>query len=243
MRKFDLHIHTTCSQDWIWGPDAVSTPKQVVETAIRKGLDGIAVTDHETVKGGLIASKIARRIDRDFLVIPGIEIRCRDGDLLGLGLETDPKRRMSRLSAVEAAEELREMGALVVAPHPFGWGGIGDRVERAKLDAIEGFNASQLRCINLRAKVAAHKLRLPVVAGSDAHYHVNVGNAVTGIECESDTVDSVLTAIRKGKTSIIGEKRTNNRMVVYLLRIGMLLKTILGEPPICGEIREASEQV
>lgn len=235
MKLFDLHIHTTCSQHRIWGPDAVSTPKQVVKAAIKKGLDGIAVTDHDTVKGGIMASKIAKRIDKNFLVIPGIEIKCRDGDIIGLGLKSDPGGSMGKLSAIEVVEILRDMGALVVAPHPFGWGGVGKQVERASFNAIEGFNASQLTCVNIRAKIAAHKLGLPMVAGSDAHYHVNVGNAVTAIECDEDIVDSVLTAIRKGDVCIHQEKRTRNRVLVYTFRIGKLLEAILGKKPICDE--------
>lgn len=235
MKKFDLHIHTTCSQNGIWGTDAISTPKQVVKTAIMKRLDGIAVTDHETVKGGLVASRIARRIDEEFIVIPGIEVKCKDGDIIGLGINSNPKGHMGNLSAIETVEVLRDMGALVVAPHPFGWGGVGKQVEKAGFDAVEGFNASQLKCVNARAKIAAHKLKLPMVAGSDAHYHLNVGNAVTAIDCNEETVDSALTAIRKGKTRIYKEKRTKNRILVYTLRIGIILKEILGKCPKCDE--------
>ncbi|MFB0563032.1 MAG: PHP-associated domain-containing protein [Candidatus Lokiarchaeia archaeon] len=239
MKLYDLHIHTTCSQNRIWGPDAISTPKQVVKTAIKKGLDGIAVTDHDTVKGGLEALKIARRIDKDFLVIPGIEVKCKDGDILGLGLTSNPRGHMGKLSAIETVEILRDMGALVIAPHPFGWGGVGKLVEKAAFDAIEGFNASQLNCINTRAKLAAHKLKLPMVAGSDAHYHVNVGNAVTAIDHNEDTVDSALTTIRTGKVRIHREKRTKNRIMVYTIQMGIFLKTILCK----GSIRDSSKKL
>nr|MDO8083095.1 PHP domain-containing protein [Candidatus Freyarchaeota archaeon] len=235
MKKFDLHIHTTCSKNRIWGPDAISTPRQVVKAAIRKGLDGVAVTDHDTVKGGLLASKIARRLDKNFLVIPGIEIKCRDGDIIGLGVESNPRGRMGKLSAIEAVEMLRDMGALVVAPHPFGWGGVGKHLETAGFDAIEGFNANQLKCVNTRAKIAAYELELPMVAGSDAHYQVNVGNGVVTIDCDEDTVDSALTAIRAGRVSIYREKRTRNGLLVFTFRMGTFLRTILGKYPLCDE--------
>lgn len=235
MKKFDLHIHTTCSQNRIWGPDAVSTPRQVVKAAISKGLDGIAVTDHETVKGGLLASKIARSLDKDFLVIPGIEIRCRHGDIIGLGLKSNPRGYMGKLSAIEAVEVLRDMGALVVAPHPFGWGGVGKHLETAGFDAIEGFNANQLRCINSRAKIAAHKFKLPMLAVSDAHYHVNVGNAITAIDFNENTVDAALTAIREGKVRIYREKRTKNGILLYVFRMEKFFTKIRGKPHICDE--------
>ncbi len=235
MKKMDLHIHTTCSQHWIWGPDAVSTPRQVVKTAISKGLSGIAVTDHDTVKGGLVASKIARKLDKDFLVIPGIEVKCREGDIIALGIKNEPKGHMGNFSAVETVEILKDMGALVIAPHPFGWGGVGKHLDGAGFDAIEGFNASQLRCVNTRAKIAAHKLGLPMVAGSDAHYHVNVGNGLTAIDCEDNSVDSILEAISKGKVKICQEKRTRNRLIVYTFRIITFYKTILWGRSTCNE--------
>ena len=213
----------------------MSTPRQVVKTAISKGLSGIAVTDHDTVKGGLVASKIARKLDKDFLVIPGIEVKCREGDIIALGIKNEPKGHMGNFSAVETVEILKDMGALVIAPHPFGWGGVGKHLDGAGFDAIEGFNASQLRCVNTRAKIAAHKLGLPMVAGSDAHYHVNVGNGLTAIDCEDNSVDSILEAISKGKVKICQEKRTRNRLIVYTFRIITFYKTILWGRSTCNE--------
>lgn len=235
MRKFDLHIHTTCSRNRLWGCDAVSTPKQVVKAAISKGLNGIAVTDHENVKGGLLASKIAKKLDKDFLVIPGIEIKCKYGDIIGLGLKSNPDKSMSKLSAIEAVEALRDMGALVVAPHPFGWGGVGKHLKTAGFDAIEGFNSNHLKYVNTRAKIAAHELKLPMVAGSDAHHQVNVGNGIVAIDCNEATVDSALNAIRAGRVYIYREKRTWNGLLVSTLRIYLLLKTIIGKYPPCDE--------
>jgi predicted metal-dependent phosphoesterase TrpH len=235
MKKFDLHIHTTCSQNKIWGPDAISTPRQVVKAAISKGLDGIAVTDHDTVKGGLLASKIARRLDKNFLVIPGIEIKCKNGDIIGLGVQSNPRDGMGKLSAIEAVEMLKDMGALVVAPHPFGWGGVGKHLEKAGFDAIEGFNANQMKCVNIKAKIAAHELKLPMVAGSDAHYQVNVGNGVVAIDCDEYNVDSALKAIKAGRVCIYREKRTQNEILVFTFRMGLFLKILLGKSPICDE--------
>ncbi|WP_425447506.1 PHP domain-containing protein [Dethiothermospora halolimnae] len=68
MDKIDLHMHTTSS-------DGILSPEEVVDTAVKKGLKAIAITDHDTVEG------IAKAIDRskeykNFLVIPGIELSC-----------------------------------------------------------------------------------------------------------------------------------------------------------------------
>ncbi|MEM3526083.1 MAG: PHP domain-containing protein, partial [Candidatus Jordarchaeaceae archaeon] len=200
-----------------------------------KGLNGIAVTDHETVRGGLLALKIARKLNKDFHIIPGIEVKCRQGDIIGLGLESNPKKDMSELSAIEAVEVLRDMGALVVAPHPFGWGGVGKYLKTAGFDAVEGFNSNHLKCVNTRAKIAAYELKLPMVAGSDAHYQVNVGNGIVVIDYNEDTVDSALNAIRAGKVYICREKYTWNGLLVSTLRMHTLMKTIIGKHPQCDE--------
>ncbi|WP_077367570.1 PHP domain-containing protein [Anaerosalibacter sp. Marseille-P3206] len=70
--KLDLHTHTTFS-------DGFFTPEEIVDLAVKKGLDGIAITDHDTTKG--IDSAIKRStVYKDFLVVPGIEFSCEYND-------------------------------------------------------------------------------------------------------------------------------------------------------------------
>jgi len=52
---FDLHIHTNCS-------DGLLSPEQVVDLALIKGLDGIAITDHDTVSGLEMAIEYSKSI-------------------------------------------------------------------------------------------------------------------------------------------------------------------------------------
>ncbi len=64
----DLHVHTTIS-------DGLSTPSQVVDAAVERGLNGIAITDHDSVEGINAALNRGRLYD-EFYVIPGIEFSC-----------------------------------------------------------------------------------------------------------------------------------------------------------------------
>jgi predicted metal-dependent phosphoesterase TrpH len=41
----DLHVHSPASHDWRNGADS---PEDLVEHALVQGLDGIAITDHES---------------------------------------------------------------------------------------------------------------------------------------------------------------------------------------------------
>jgi predicted metal-dependent phosphoesterase TrpH len=49
--KYDLHTHSKYSAD------GFLEPEKIVETAMRKGLSGIAITDHNTINGALKAKR------------------------------------------------------------------------------------------------------------------------------------------------------------------------------------------
>jgi 3',5'-nucleoside bisphosphate phosphatase len=82
MGYVDLHLHTTAS-------DGVMTPSQVVRYAKAKGLQAIAITDHDTIEGLEEGLSEGRRIG--FEVIPGIEISAEHapGSMHLLGLFVD----------------------------------------------------------------------------------------------------------------------------------------------------------
>lgn len=60
----DLHVHTTAS-------DGDKRTKELVDYAIEKGIDVIAITDHDTVEG--VEEAINYSKDKNIMVIPGIE--------------------------------------------------------------------------------------------------------------------------------------------------------------------------
>jgi predicted metal-dependent phosphoesterase TrpH len=190
--KIDLHIHSRYSSD------GTLAPEDIVKTARKKGLDGVAVTDHGTVQGGLEAKKYETD---DFVVIAGIEIKTDRGEVIGLFLSKEIKSH--RLQDVVI--EIKAQGGLVVVPHPF------DRMRRSAfriseeeinyVDAIEGFNGrSILQTYNRQAVAFAGKHNLPVVAGSDAHHANEIGLA--GIITKSKDIKDV---IRRGDISIFGK--------------------------------------
>jgi 3',5'-nucleoside bisphosphate phosphatase len=65
MGYVDLHLHTTAS-------DGVMSPSEIVRYAKTKGLQAIAITDHDTIEGLEEGLSEGERIG--FEVIPGIEI-------------------------------------------------------------------------------------------------------------------------------------------------------------------------
>ncbi|MDC7219739.1 MAG: PHP domain-containing protein [Spirochaetales bacterium] len=78
----DLHTHTTCS-------DGSLTPSELVNRAVKIGLNALAITDHDNTDGIDEAIKAAE--GKDLRIVPGIEIEIdfKPGEfhLLGLGLK------------------------------------------------------------------------------------------------------------------------------------------------------------
>lgn len=68
----DLHIHSSLSPC----SDNDMTPNNIVNMAVLKGLDIIAVTDHNTINNFEAVSECAK--DKNLTVVPGMEIETRE---------------------------------------------------------------------------------------------------------------------------------------------------------------------
>lgn len=162
----DLHIHSKYSFD------SILEPRRIIKVATKRALNGIAITDHNTIRGGLEAEKINK--DHDFLVIVGSEISTNVGDITGLFLSKEIKSRDS----IAVIEEIKEQGGIVVLPHPCRGHKLNGELLKS-VDAIEGFNARTNKEDNIGAVKLAKKNNKPIVAGSDAHFASEIGFAKT----------------------------------------------------------------
>ena len=77
--KIDLHCHTKYSYD------SNSDIEKIIIEAKKKGLDGIAITDHDNTNGWDEAIELGKK--HNFLIILGEEIKSNKGDILGLFLK------------------------------------------------------------------------------------------------------------------------------------------------------------
>lgn len=191
MLRLDLHVHTSHSID------GFCSLEEAVKAAKAKGLNGIAITDHNTIAGHVEARKLSKG---GFLVIPGIEVTSSEGHIVGLGIS---KLIPKRMTAKETVKQIKEQGGVAIAAHPFALGRSPSLVHRAKFDAIEGINSRALFLSNPLARRFAKRNKIPMVAGSDAHRRDEIGLAYTEINCEPK-IAHVLEQIKKGRTSISG---------------------------------------
>lgn len=195
--RIDLHLHTHYSED------ATTTLNEVVYYAKRRGLDGLAVTDHDTTRG---AQKLVGQKPKNLIIIPSVEVSSLHGHVLALNV-TEPIT--PRLSLTETVEKIRQRGGTAVIAHPAVVlkTGLGRRISSASnIDAIEVINAAAFPFFlsNYLSRRLAQRLGLPETAGSDAHHPQEIGKAYTLIDAESNR-DDIIESIRRGKTTPFGK--------------------------------------
>jgi len=192
MIKLDLHVHSQYSED------GAGSPKDIIRSLKKKGLQGMVITDHNTVKGSLKAVKIA---PKDFIVIPGIEISTADGHMLALNIE---KKIAKKLSIQETVEKILDQGGTPIVPHLYrNMSGIKKeklKIIHKKINAIEVFNACSMPKTNLKIAQIAREFNLGGTGGSDSHDPAYVGCAYTVVDTTDMNADTVLSEINKKKT-------------------------------------------
>ncbi len=174
----DFHVHTR------WSRDSLASPKQVVRAAIRRGLDAIAVTDHNEVAGALEVEEEARRAGVSLKVIHGEEVKTDQGDVIGLFIS---ERIPGGIGLLEAVDRIREQGGLVVIPHPFdrrARGALGQAVLEVmeRIDYIEVINGRTPPWNNRKAWEFADRHGIAGLGGSDAHWPAEVGKVRTLVD-------------------------------------------------------------
>ena len=168
--RVELHLHTRYS------PDSLLPLETMVERARELGVDRVAVTDHNEIKGALAAKELAPD-----LVIVGEEVQTTVGELLGYFMT---EKVPAGLPPKEAIQRLKAQGAVISVAHPFDkrgykawpWDELAELVPL--LDAVEVFNS---RCLtqdfNKQAQAFADAHGLAGTVGSDAHSSIELGMA------------------------------------------------------------------
>ena len=199
----DLHIHT------IYSYDGTANVPAVLKRARQVGLDMIAITDHDEIRGALLAEQLAPGFG--IQVIPGVEITTAEGDLLALNLR---KLVPAGLSLFETLQRVGEQGGFCIAPHPMATG-MGMKSLSAYsirqalrnddtahiLLGIETYNATVIdREGNHAAKILAEHSSVAETGSSDAHILEAIGLGATIFP--GKTITEFIAALWMGTTVV-----------------------------------------
>jgi predicted metal-dependent phosphoesterase TrpH len=204
--KIDLHVHTEVS------PDAHTKRADLPAIIRQRGLDGVAITEHNRFE----PSKL------DALILPGVEVSSADGHIVALGVEEVILRG---LPADETIQRIHKQNGIAIVAHPYD--PVCECVKIARLktrpDAVETVNADALSFYVSKwlARRDAMKFRLPEVGGSDSHIPQTIGDAYTVVDANSRNVSDVLEAIRAGRIHADGHAtsiRNKLRKLSYKFR-------------------------
>lgn len=193
MKRYDLQVHTNAS------PCSRTAPADVVAGALRANLDGIAITDHDTLDN---YAEVKRLAPEGLTVIPGVEVTTTQGHLLALDVRDVPPQA----DPLTVIDDIHDQGGLAVLSHPF------DRLRQYYTDdldriaaSVDGVEIRNSRCVfdryNRTAEAFAERYDIAVTGGSDAHFPMELGRAVT--LCDDD----VLASIRAKTTHADGRGR------------------------------------
>lgn len=216
MPYFDLHMHSRHSFD------GIMSPAHIVRIAQRRNLAGIAVSDHNTIAGGVEAAAI--NTDPAFLVIVGAEIQTEVGDILGLFLTREIVSRKS----MEVIADIHDQGGLAILPHPYAYHQDLTAELLQQLDGIEIYNGRDKRDYSPQTYAEfVQPYGLATLANSDAHLYWEIGRARTELDINRLDAVSVREAIlnRRAKPIRCAEKRSTT--AVYSSKIVKRLKRLL----------------
>ena len=215
----DMHFHS-CYSD---GKNPVTA---IAQRARQLGI-GIAVTDHNEIKGAVEIDAF-----KEVFSIPGIEITSREGTHLlvyfydidslqhfyihqlkpHLGPEIMSSTALPMESLIDRA---RAYETVIVFPHPYSATFTGicnpyfSQRRRARLfamaDGIEVINAENLKRWNLRSALLGFNLGMAITGGSDGHRLPQMGKAVCCAPCKPDR-HSFLEAVKNRQARVIGKE-------------------------------------
>ena len=206
--KADLHVHTSYS-------DGMAGAREVLDyVEAHTDLDVLAITDHDDVRGALMAREIWARGSYRFELVTGAELTTIEGHLLALFVE-EPLPSLCRVEM--ALEAIHRQGGVAVAPHPMN--PFTRSLGAKELRRVEGLHGIETASCSpggamRRAKALAlnrEHLGLAEVGGSDAHFLEFIGGAYTTFE--GSTGPELKKAILSGATAAANGQRPSLREI------------------------------
>lgn len=194
---FDSHTHSNYSHD------SLMRPERILKQAKKMGLTGVAITDHDTIRGSLEAKRLEKEIG--VTVITGVEVLTDSGDIIGLFVNEEIRSRRWG----EVIDEIREQGGVAILPHPYREHQNVSELAKA-VDLVEIWNARSTVEQNERAVQLAGELQKPGLYGSDAHTYAEIGNVNVQVNCGTWEVKGVVRAEYSSRSAVIRSHVTHH---------------------------------
>ena len=221
----DLHMHTAHSDGQCPSQAGKMVPCPVfftADAAARRGLDFIAVTDHNATSQYDAMRELQPYFDK-LLLIPGREITTFQGHLNLLGTTDFLDFRLGSKNVPEMnvlLENARKLGALVSINHPraptgeicmgCGWTP-STPVDMSLFTGIEVVNGGEIQrpALAFWDEQIAKGYRLMAIGGSDNHNSLisperagAIGRPLTVVDAPELSVPAILAAIRNGRVFV-----------------------------------------
>lgn len=188
----DFHLHEST-----YSPDGRMTLKEIVEEAIQVGLDGVCITDHDSMGLKSYAEQYSKTVSYPIFV--GVEYLSLQGDILAFGIDELPE---PNLSAQEFINYVNERGGICIAAHPFRNNnrGLEKNLKLVKgLTGIEVLNGSTTMEANRKALKYCQELGLQPIGASDAHNIIQLGRFATWLPKSVDTLEELIYVLKNEK--------------------------------------------
>lgn len=189
----DMHVHS------VYSGESLSDPREMVDAALEQGLDGICVTEHESLSASAPFEDLKRKTR--LTILRGVELATDAGHMLVYGVSDADWRDWGKGQVCRAEDlvyRVRMMGGVVVPAHPYVitascggepyWCSSSPRIEvNERAMAVRGIAALEV-CNGKHQKYpvvsqilgcVARNMGLPGTGGSDAHVPEEIGRAYT----------------------------------------------------------------
>lgn len=185
----DMHMH-----EMRYSSDSFLMLEQMVELAKMRGLDGICITDHDSMGLKEFAENYSEKTG--FPIFVGIEYFSLQGDIVAFGIEDYPKER---IPAQEFISYVKSQGGMCFSAHPFRNNnrGLEENLRWVEgLDGVEVLNGSASFEANRKAADYAKARQFATIGSSDCHVPEKLGLYATYFQKEIRTVEELVQAVK-----------------------------------------------
>jgi predicted metal-dependent phosphoesterase TrpH len=186
----DLHTH-----EELFSPCSRMTLEEAVAAARQCGLDGLCITDHDSME---IRKEAGEYLSRpDFPVFIGVEMSAEEGDILAFGLTEFPGKIYR--NAQEIIDLVNQQNGFCYVAHPYRFYNANKFLRSLNgLHGLEAYNGGNTKEANRKAVMDCQALRLAALGGSDAHVAWDVGSYATWFPKNISTESELVAALKSG---------------------------------------------